>query len=82
VAGFCKSATLDEIRSHGHVLTPGRYVGAEEVEDDGELFDVKMKRLVGELNEQFAESARLEEEIAANLAALGYAIHENRQFRE
>jgi hypothetical protein len=49
VAGFCKPATRDEIRSHGHVLTPGRYVGAEEVEDDGEPFEQKMKRLVVEL---------------------------------
>ena len=72
VAGFCKSAALDEIRSHGHVLTPGRYVGAEEVEDDGEPFDVKMKRLVGELEGQFAESARLEAAIKANLRGLGY----------
>ena len=72
VAGFCKSATLDEIRSHGHVLTPGRYVGAEEVEDDGEPFDQKMKRLVGELNGQFAESAKLESAIKANLRGLGY----------
>ncbi len=71
-AGFCKSATLDEIRSHGHVLTPGRYVGAEEVEDDGEPFEQKMKRLVGELNEQFAESARLESAIKDNLRGLGY----------
>jgi type I restriction enzyme M protein len=72
VAGFCKSATLDEIRSHGHVLTPGRYVGAEEVEDDGEPFEQKMRRLVGELNEQFTESARLEAAIKANLRGLGY----------
>jgi type I restriction enzyme M protein len=72
VAGFRKSATRDEIRSHGHVLTPGRYVGAEEVEDDGEPFDVKMKRLVGELEQQFAESARLEAAIKANLRGLGY----------
>ena len=71
-AGFCKSATLEEIRSHGHVLTPGRYVGAEEVEDDGEPFEQKMKRLVGELSEQFAESARLETAIKANLRGLGY----------
>jgi type I restriction enzyme M protein len=72
VAGFCKSATLDEIRSHGHVLTPGRYVGAEEVEDDGEPFGQKMQRLVGELNEQFAESAKLESAIKANIRGLGY----------
>ena len=72
VAGFCKSATLEEIQSHGHVLTPGRYVGAEEVEDDGEPFEDKMKRLVGELSEQFAESARLESAIKTNLRGLGY----------
>lgn len=72
VAGFCKSASLEEIQSHGHVLTPGRYVGAEEVEDDGEPFEDKMKRLVGELTEQFAESARLESAIKANLRGLGY----------
>jgi type I restriction enzyme M protein len=74
VAGFCKAATLDEVRSHGHVLTPGRYVGTEEVEDDGEPFEQKMKRLVGELNEQFAESARLEAAIKANLRGLGYGL--------
>src|SRR5687767_4729131 len=49
VAGFCKSATLEEIRKHGHVLTPGRFVGAEAVEDDGEPFDVKMRRLTATL---------------------------------
>ena len=52
VPGFCKAATLDEIRAHGHVLTPGRYVGAEEVEDDGEPFEEKMARLVAQLREQ------------------------------
>lgn len=72
VAGFCKSATTDEIASHQFVLTPGRYVGAEEVEDDGEPFDEKMKRLVATLEEQFAEGARLETEIRKNLRGLGY----------
>ncbi len=72
IAGFCKSATTTEIASHGHVLTPGRYVGAEEVEDDGEPFDAKMKRLVGELNSQFAESAKLEQAIKQCLEGLGY----------
>ena len=57
VAGFCKSATLDDIRKHGHVLTPGRYVGAEAVEDDGEPFDEKMKRLAATLREQQDGSA-------------------------
>ncbi len=72
VPGFCKSATTAEIAAHGFVLTPGRYVGAEAVEDDGEPFEEKMPRLVAELNAQFAESARLEEAIKANLAGLGY----------
>ena len=72
VQGFCKSAKLEEVRSHGHVLTPGRYVGAEGVEDDGEPFDEKMKRLTAQLNEQFAESARLEQEIKKNLSWLGF----------
>jgi type I restriction enzyme M protein len=72
VAGFCKSATTAEIASHGWVLTPGRYVGAEEVEDDGDPFEEKMPRLVAELHAQFAESARLEEAIRKNLEGLGY----------
>lgn len=72
VPGFCKSATLEEIKGHGYVLTPGRYVGAEEVEDDGEPFEEKMGRLVKTLHEQFAESARLEQEIRTNLQHLGF----------
>ena len=74
VPGFCKSATTAEIAAHGHVLTPGRYVGAEEIEDDGEPFEEKMPRLVAELNIQFAESAKLELAIKANLKGLGYEI--------
>ncbi len=72
VPGFCRSAPLEEIRKHGHVLTPGRYVGAEDVEDDGEPFDEKMRRLTATLEQQFAESARLEREIRRNLKGLGY----------
>ena len=72
IAGFCKSASTAEIAAHGHVLTPGRYVGAEEVEDDGDPFEEKMPRLVAELHAQFAESAKLEEAIQANLKGLGY----------
>lgn len=72
IPGFCKSATTAEIAAHGHVLTPGRYVGAEEVEDDGEPFEEKMPRLVAELNAQFAESAKLEQAIKANLRGLVY----------
>ena len=70
--GFCKAASLEEIRKHGHVLTPGRYVGAEAQEDDGEPFDVKMQRLTATLREQQAEAARLDAAIAANLQELGY----------
>lgn len=74
VAGFCYSASMDDIRKHEHVLTPGRYVGAEEQEDDGEVFADKMARLTAQLAEQFAESAKLEGEIKKNLAGLGYGF--------
>jgi type I restriction enzyme M protein len=72
VAGLCKSATTAEIAAHGRVLTPGRYVGAEAVAADGDLFEAKMLRLVAELHAQFAESAKLEPAIRINLEALGY----------
>jgi type I restriction enzyme M protein len=72
IPGFCKSATTAEIAAHGHVLTPGRYVGAEEIENDGEPFEEKMSRLVAELKAQFEESAKLEGAINANLRGLGY----------
>jgi type I restriction enzyme M protein len=72
VPGFCKSATLDDIRKHGHVLTPGRYVGAEAVEDDGEPFAEKMQRLVAQLRDQQAEAAKLDKAITANLKKLGF----------
>lgn len=72
IPGFCKSATKDEIAEHGYVLTPGRYVGAEEVEDDDEPFEEKMQRLTSQLNERFAESAKLESAIRSNLKGLGY----------
>jgi type I restriction enzyme M protein len=70
--GFCKSAPLDDIRKHGHVLTPGRYVGAPAAEDDDEPFEEKMKRLAATLREQRKETAKLDEAIAANLRELGY----------
>ncbi|MBI3919581.1 MAG: N-6 DNA methylase [Betaproteobacteria bacterium] len=72
IPGFCKSATLDDIRKHGHALTPGRYVGAEAAEDDGEPFEEKMKRLTMTLREQQAEAAKLDAAIATNLKELGY----------
>jgi type I restriction enzyme M protein len=72
VPGFCKSATLEELRKHSHVLTPGRYVGAKVQEDDGEPFEEKMKRLTAMLREQQAKAAKLDAVIAANLKELGY----------
>jgi type I restriction enzyme M protein len=72
IPGFCKAAKLDDIRKHGHVLTPGRYVGAEAAEDDGEPFGEKMQRLVAQLREQQAEAAKLDAAIAVNLKELGY----------
>ena len=74
IPGFCKSVTLDEVRRHGHVLTPGRYVGAAPQEEDGEPFDVKMRRLVAELHAQQAEGDRLDAAIAKNLNALGFPL--------
>ena len=74
--GFCYSAKLDYVRKHEHVLTPGRYVGAAEQEEDGEPFSEKMQRLTAQLAEQFAESAKLEKEIKKNLAGLGYVIED------
>jgi len=70
--GFCMAAKLDDIREHGHVLTPGRYVGAEIAEDDGELFEDKMNRLAATLREAQAKAAKLDAAIAANLKRLGY----------
>ncbi len=71
--GFCRSAPLEEVREHDHVLTPGRYVGAPPPQDDGEPFADKMQRLVAELHEQQAEGARLDTAIARNLEWLGFA---------
>lgn len=74
IKGFCKSASLDEVRKHEWILTPGRYVGVEEEEEDMEEFDEKMRRLTKELAEQMEEGKRLDEEIRKNLATLGFAV--------
>ena len=76
VPGFCKSATLEEIRRHGHVLTPGRYVGAAPQKDDGEPFEEKMARLSAQWREQQAEAQRLDAEIETNLERLGFGQDE------
>ena len=72
IPGFCKAASLEEIRRHGHLLTPGRYVGAEKTQEDDEPFAEKMARLVAELRVQQGEAAELDTAIAANLRELGY----------
>lgn len=72
VAGFCRSVPLAEIAQHGHVLTPGRYVGAEEVEDDDEVFAEKMQSLAERLGEQMAKGAELDVLIRQKLGGLGY----------
>ncbi|GGA49780.1 DNA methyltransferase [Kroppenstedtia guangzhouensis] len=72
VKGFCKAATLEEVRNHEYILTPGRYVGIEDTTEDGEPFAEKMTRLTGELADQFAKSQHLEEEIRRNLKKIGF----------
>ena len=74
IAGFCKIAKLDEIAKNDYVLTPGRYVGLAKQEDDSEPYEVKMKRLTGELKEQFEESNKLQAQIKDVLEELGYEI--------
>ena len=74
VKGFCSVATLEDIAKQDYILTPGRYVGLEEQEDDGEPFEEKMARLTSELSDMFAKSHELEEEIRNKLGAIGYKI--------
>lgn len=74
IKGFCEVATIDEIKDNDYILTPGRYVGIEDVEDDGEPFEEKMKRLTNALSDQFARSRELEEEIRKQLGGIGYKI--------
>ena len=74
VQGYCKVASIDEIKEHDYILTPGRYVGIEEVEDDGEPFEEKMDRLTNTLANQFKKSRELEEEIRKQLGGIGYEL--------
>ena len=74
VKGFCAVADISEIAKQDYILTPGRYVGIEEQEEDGEPFDEKMKRLTSELSEMFKKSHELENEIREKLGAIGYDI--------
>lgn len=74
IPGFCRSVSLAEIAEHGHVLTPGRYVGAEAVEDDDEAFADKMQKLTALLGEQMAKGAELDQLIRQKLGGLGYEL--------
>lgn len=74
ITGFCKVVKLEEVREHDYILTPGRYVGLEEEEDDGEPFEGKMERLTTELSAQFKESKKLEDQIREVLGGIGYEV--------
>ena len=74
IPGFCKSSDIEEIRKNNYVLTPGRYVGAEEEEEDDEEFQEKMQRLVAELKQQVEEGTRLDEEIEKNMERIGFGF--------
>ena len=74
VKGYCAVADTAEIEKQDYILTPGRYVGIEEQEDDGEPFEEKMDRLTSELSEMFAKSHELEDEIRKKLGSIGYEI--------
>ncbi|MCR5797609.1 MAG: N-6 DNA methylase, partial [Eubacterium sp.] len=74
VKGFCSVATLQDIEKQDYILTPGRYVGIEEQEDDGEPFEEKMGRLTSELSDMFAKSHELEDEIRKKLTAIGFEM--------
>jgi type I restriction enzyme M protein len=72
IAGYCKSATLDDIKANDYVLTPGRYVGAADIVDDGIPFEIKMAELSQTLFTQMAEGEKLDKAIRKNLEVLGY----------
>ena len=74
VKGFCAVATTEEIARQDYILTPGRYVGIEEQQDDGEPFEEKMTRLTKELSEMFRQSHELEAQIRERLRGIGYEV--------
>ena len=74
IKGFCKAAILDEIKKHGHILTPGRYVGVEEIEEDDEEFEERMKKLTSQLSKQMKKAEELDEEIKKNLKGIGHDV--------
>jgi len=74
VKGFCKGASFEDIKKHGYILTPGRYVGVEDIEEDDEKFEEKMKRLTSELSGQIKKAKELDDEIKKNLKGIGYEV--------
>lgn len=74
IAGFCKITNLEEVKNNEYILTPGRYVGLADVEEDEEPFEQKMERITSELSEQFAKSKELEDQIRKSLEGLGYGV--------
>lgn len=74
VAGFCKSASLEELEANNFVLTPGRYVGTEDLEDDGIPFEEKIEAITANLREQFEKSVELQNKIKINLSKLGFDL--------
>ena len=74
ILGFCRSASLEEIQKQGRILTPGRYVGAEEEKDDQEAFEEKMRRLTSDLSEQMKHGQKLDDEIKENLESIGFNV--------
>ena len=74
VLGFCKYEKLEEVEKNNFILTPGRYVGIQEEEEDDEAFEEKMKRLTAELSEQMKEGRKLDEEIKKNLEKIGWRV--------
>ena len=76
VPGFCKSATLAEVEQHGYTLTPGRYVGATDTEDDDIMFEEDMQRLTAELSGLFRSGGKLEAEVRVQLGRVGYGLND------
>jgi type I restriction enzyme M protein len=74
IEGFCKSASIEEVKANNYILMPGKYVGTEEEESDGILFEDKMLTLTNALAEQFAKRKELEKTIRKNLSSIGYEI--------
>ena len=74
IPGFCKSATIEDVRKNNYILTPGRYIEFKEAAEDGEAFDEKMKSLISTLSGQMQKAAALDDAIKSNLSKIGYEL--------